>query len=129
MLYPEARLPFDTPAASETNSPERNGILSFADHYLPLGTPPSHPYISPAMQSIDYLKNVPQASIYTSGFGPLRDVGVEYAHKLQQAGNEVIWRRYDNMTHGWLQMTAWSEEARKAVDDVAGDLKGFCYGG
>ena len=45
LLYPEARLPFDTKAASENNSGyylECNGIFSFADHYLPRGTPPSH---------------------------------------------------------------------------------------
>lgn len=35
LLYPEARLPFDTPAAVENNSGyylECNGIFSFADH-------------------------------------------------------------------------------------------------
>jgi acetyl esterase/lipase len=79
------------------------------------------------MQSIDYLKGVPRAAVYTSGFDPLRDVGVEYASKLQEAKNDPVWRHYDDMTHGWLQMTAWSEEAVKAVKDVASDLKGFCY--
>lgn len=35
LLYPEARLPFDTPAAAENNSGlylECNGIFSSADH-------------------------------------------------------------------------------------------------
>jgi acetyl esterase/lipase len=41
--------------------------------------------------------------VYTSGFDPLRDVGVEYASKLREAGNEVRWRHYGDMTHGWLQ--------------------------
>lgn len=38
LLYPEARLPFDTPAARENNYGyylECNGIFGFADHYLP----------------------------------------------------------------------------------------------
>lgn len=38
LLYPEARLPFDTPAATENNSSlylECNGIFSFASNYLP----------------------------------------------------------------------------------------------
>jgi acetyl esterase/lipase len=38
LLYPEARLPFDTPAAKENNYGyylECNGIFGFADHYLP----------------------------------------------------------------------------------------------
>lgn len=80
------------------------------------------------MQDLEYLKGVPQAGVYTSGFDPLRDVGVEYAHKLKEAENEVVWRHYDGLTHGWLQMTAWSEEAKDAVKDVATDLKKFTYG-
>lgn len=60
LLYPEARLPFDIPAASENNSGlylECNGIFSFADHYLPRGTPPGYKYISPGMQPITDLGN------------------------------------------------------------------------
>ncbi|KAJ9621907.1 hypothetical protein H2203_006787 [Taxawa tesnikishii (nom. ined.)] len=131
LLYPEARIPFDTPAAEENNSGyylECNGIFSFADHYLPRGTPPSHRYISPGMQSIDKLKGAPPAGVYTSGFDPLRDVGVEYASKLRKAGNEVKWRHHDKMTHGWLQMTAWSDDAVQAVQEVAKDVKGWGYG-
>lgn len=131
LFYPEARVPFDTPAAVENNSGyylECNGIFSFADHYCPRGTPPSNRYISPGMQDLDKLKDLAPATVYTSGFDPLRDVGVEYAHKLDKAGNKVIWRHYDAMTHGWLQMTAWSEAAVSAVNDAAGDIKKLAYG-
>lgn len=132
LLYPEARVPFDTPAAVENNSGyylENNGIFSFADHYLPRGTPPSHRYISPGMQDVKKLADQPPAGVYTSGFDPLRDVGVEYAHKLQEAGVEVAWHHYPGMTHGWLQMTAWSEDAVGCVKEVAADVKKFAYGG
>jgi len=118
LFYPEARIPFDTPAASENNTGyylECNGIFSFADHYLPRGTPPSHPYISPGMQSVDYLKNQPPAAVFTCGFDPLRDVGVEYASKLAEAGVEVKWFHHPESTHGFLQMTAWSEDAERWV--------------
>ena len=131
LFYPEARIPFDTPAAVGNNSGyylECNGIFSFADHYLPRGTPPSHRYISPGMQSIDKLEGLPPATVYTSGFDPLRDVGVEYASKLEQAGNKVIWRHHDSMTHGWLQMTAWSNAAVDAVKDVAKNVHQLAYG-
>lgn len=66
-----------------------NGIFSFADHYLPRGTPPAHPYVSPGMQDLAKLKNLPPAAVFTCGFDPLRDVGVEYGTKLQKAGNKV----------------------------------------
>jgi acetyl esterase/lipase len=71
------------------------------------------------MQSINYLKEVLNASVYASRFDLLQDVGVEGAFKLEEAGVEVTWRHCEGMTHGWLQMGAWSEEARKAVSDVA----------
>lgn len=109
LFYPEARIPFDTPAGTENNTLlylECNGIFSFADHYLPRGVTPAFKYISLGMQSIDYLKGVPLARVYTSGFDPLRDVGIEYAPKLQAAGVDVQWHHYDRMTHRWLQMTA-----------------------
>jgi acetyl esterase/lipase len=46
---------------------------------------------------------------------------------LQKAGNQVEWRHYDDLTHGWLQMTASSDESAGAVKDVAKDLKKFLY--
>ncbi|KAI1288970.1 Alpha/Beta hydrolase protein [Xylaria venustula] len=132
LLYPEARLPFDTPAATENNSGfylECNGIFSFADHYLPRRPntpyPPAHRYVSPGIQSVESLKDLPPAAVFTCGFDPLRDVGIEYASKLQKAGNEVKWRHYENLTHGFLQMAPWSEDAMKAIKDVADLIKKF----
>lgn len=130
LLYPESRVPFDTPAAVENNSGfylECNGIFSFADHYLPKGPQktyaPSFKYVSPGMQDIDCLRNLPQAAVFTCGFDPLRDVGVEYAHKLQEADVDVRWHHYSDLTHGFLQMAPWSPEAKKATADVARELK------
>ncbi|KAK9776065.1 putative Alpha/beta hydrolase fold-3 domain-containing protein [Seiridium cardinale] len=130
LLYPEARLPFDTPAASENNSGlylECNGIFSFADHYLPRAPnkfyPPAHRYVSPGMQPVDELKGVPAAAVFTCGFDPLRDVGVEYASKLKKAGNKVHWHHYPDLTHGFLQMAPWSSEASNATAEVAEEMK------
>ncbi|KAI0891426.1 Alpha/Beta hydrolase protein [Annulohypoxylon nitens] len=136
LLYPEARLPFDTPAASENNSGyylECNGIFSFADHYLPRAPfksvtdtkdvgytyyPPAHRYVSPGMQAPEKLEGLPPAAVFTCGFDPLRDVGVEFANKLRKAGNWVTWMHYPGLTHGFLQMSPWSNDAAKAVEDV-----------
>lgn len=63
LLYPESRVPFDTPAAVENNTGyylECNGIFSFADHYTSKAPSksfaPRYKYISPGMQSIEYLE-------------------------------------------------------------------------
>ncbi|OJJ30883.1 hypothetical protein ASPWEDRAFT_746495 [Aspergillus wentii DTO 134E9] len=130
LLYPEARVPFDTKAAEENHSGfylECNGIFSFADHYLPRGVPPSHPYISPGMQPATSLQNLPTAAVYTNGFDPLRDVGVEYASKLQDAGNPVVWRHFESLPHGFLQMAPWSEDAMAATKQVGRDLGHLAY--
>jgi acetyl esterase/lipase len=131
LLYPEARLPFDTPAASENNSGlylECNGIFSFADHYLPRGTPPAHRYVSPGMQSVEDLTGLPPASVLTCGFDPLRDVGVEYAHKLQKADNNVEWNHFPDLTHGYLQISQWSERALEATSITGKELHRLAYG-
>ncbi len=75
------------------------------------------------MQSVDYVKGVPPAAVFTCGFDPLRDVGVEYASKLQKAGVQVDWHHYPELTHGFLQMVPWSEDAEKASREVAQAMK------
>ncbi|OWZ68561.1 hypothetical protein AYX15_00735 [Cryptococcus neoformans] len=55
LLYPEARVPFDTKACAENNRGyylEANGIFSFADHYLPRGVPPLDRYVSPGCKML-----------------------------------------------------------------------------
>ena len=79
------------------------------------------------MQSIDYLKNQPPALVFTSGFDPLRDVGVEYAHKLQKAGNDVHWTHHPDKTHGWLQFGPWSKECYEATQDLGKQLGKLVY--
>jgi acetyl esterase/lipase len=136
LLYPESRVPLDTSAAVENNTGyylECNGIFSFADHYTskaPNKTfAPSYKYISPGMQSIEYLKNQPPVAVFTAGFDPLRDVGVEYASKLQEAGVDVAWHHFPELTHSFLQMAPWSKDCEAAVTVVAKELKTLAYGG
>jgi hypothetical protein len=68
------------------------------------------------------------AAIFTCSFGPLRDVCIEYARKLDMAGVPIQWHHYHDLTHGWLQMTAWSTTARDATLDVGKEVKRLRYG-
>lgn len=47
------------------------------------------------------LRDLPAAAIYTNGFNPLRNVGIEYASKLDEAGNQVVCH-FDKLPHGFL---------------------------
>ncbi|KAL2262405.1 hypothetical protein VTK26DRAFT_1454 [Humicola hyalothermophila] len=85
LLYPASRLPFDTPAARENNSGcylECNGIFGFINNYLPRPNGPSvlDRYVSPGMQDARGLLRQPPAAIFTNGYDPVRDVGIEYAN-------------------------------------------------
>jgi len=151
LLYPEPRLPFDTPAAKENNYGyylQCNGIFGFMDNYLPrpygelwciqvaplrqpltsTGPSPLDRYVSPGMQEAKDLLNQPPAAIFTNGFDPLRDVGIEYARKLGLATVPVQWRHYNDLAHGWLQMTAWSQAARNATAEVGMEVRRLLYG-
>lgn len=135
LIYPESRIPFDTPAATENNSGlylDCNCIFSFADHYLQRSpekaVPPIHRYVSPGMQKVKDLKDLPPSALFTSGFDPLRNVGVECGNNLQQTRSEVSWHHYEDLTHGFLQMAPWSQEAMQATIDVAKEIKRLAYG-
>ena len=64
------------------------------------------------MHAPDELTRLPPAALFTNGFDPLGDVGIEYGHKLQDAGVQVAWKHYPAITHGLVQMAPWSEMAR-----------------
>ncbi|GAA5856209.1 hypothetical protein JCM8547_000820 [Rhodosporidiobolus lusitaniae] len=132
LLYPEARVPFNTSAYTETSTPENlylvgNGVFRFAYDYLPSHIPASIPYISPGSQPFWNLTSLPPAHVFTAGFDPLRDVGVEYAHKLEQAGVDVEWTHWPNLTHGVVQFGYWSPECEDATKEVGQALKKLVY--
>jgi len=81
-------------------------MFSFANHYLPRGTALTHPYVSPGMQPMDLLKNVPRGVIFTCTLDPLRYIGVEYVTKLKQAGNTIACHHFDTLSlivfYNWL---------------------------
>lgn len=92
---------------------------AFTDYILPIVFPErdlSHPEISPLMTAPG---RVPPTLIATAGFDPLRDSQREYAARLAQAGNYVIYREFPTLIHGFLQHTAVSRQAVRASQETA----------
>jgi acetyl esterase len=57
--------------------------------------------------------------VITAEYDPLRDEGEMYAGRLQEAGNQVTFKRYHGMIHGFFGMGAVIDRRNRAIEDVA----------
>ena len=119
-LYPEARMPFDTPAGVENRSGgyvDTAGVLQFIWCLLKQGEDYTKPYITP-MNAPSHA-DLPPALLVTCGFDMLRDVGHEYARKLAAAGNDLTFVHHPDLPHGFIQMTTHSKRCLEATRELA----------
>jgi len=65
------------------------------------------------------LANLPPTYLCTAGFDPLRDEGKAYADRLQAEGNEVTYRNFDSLIHGFVGFTGTISAAARAMDEIA----------
>lgn len=92
---------------------------AFTDYILPIvfpGEDLAQPEISPLF---DKPRKVPPTLIATAGFDPLRDSERAYAAKLVEQGNDVIYREFPTLIHGFLQHTAVTPAAVRASRETA----------
>ena len=59
--------------------------------------------------------------VFTAGFDPLSDEGIEYAKHLKGQGNEVSHIQYQNLFHGFVTVTKL-REANKATLDIINEI-------
>lgn len=88
----------------------------FASHYIPKGTDPDDPRISPLRA--ENLADLPPALIATAGFDPLRDAGADYAQALKAAGVSVQYREYPDLIHGFGSWAGIVPSAAAALKDI-----------
>lgn len=69
------------------------------------------------------LSGLPPATVVTAGFDPLRDEGVAYAERLEEADVPAEHHHYDGMIHGFVSMTGMISQADDALDLLADDLR------
>lgn len=67
--------------------------------------------------------NLPPALVLIAGFDPLRDEGMQYAHKLSEAGTRATLVNFERQIHGFITMGRVIDEANAAVEICAGQLK------
>ena len=92
----------------------------FSDCYVQDEIHARNEYLAPLLARD--LSGLPPASVVTAGFDPLRDEGIEYAERLEEAGVDVVHRNYDDMIHGFASMTGAVSTAESCLEDIAADV-------
>ena len=91
------------------------------EHYLPVGTDPTDPRISPLRAS--ELSGLPAACIHTAEFDPVRDEGRAYAYRLACAGVRVNYTCHAGMIHLFYGMANTIPYARTALKQIGSELR------
>lgn len=124
LIYPITDCRFDTPSYEENKEGymlTRDMMKWFWSHFLNDEKEADDPRASPLRAK--NFGDLPPALILTAEYDPLRDEGEAYGRKLEEAGVNVVLRRCPGMVHGFIRMTAVLDQARDALDQVAGKLR------
>ena len=66
---------------------------------------------------------MPDATIITAEFDPLRDEGKDYADALEEAGHSVRYREFPGVMHGFFGMPHVIDTGRRAVNFACRQLR------
>ena len=88
----------------------------YAAHYLSGGGRADDPLVSPLLT--DDLGGLAPAYVAVSGFDVLRDEGVAYARRLEQAGVDTTLVTHTGQIHGFFNACGALKDARDAVSDA-----------
>ncbi|WP_374667934.1 alpha/beta hydrolase [Acinetobacter sp.] len=80
------------------------------------------PLISPTYGKLDKLA---PAYVITAGFDILHDEAEIYSHKLRQQGVTVHYQEYSDQTHGFINLTPVSVQAKKYVIEISKNFRKF----
>jgi acetyl esterase len=95
-------------------------VAWFVQNYLPAGTNPADPRVSPYRASS--LAGLPPAIVNLAGFDPLRDDGLAYAAALLEAGVAAQVDLEPGLVHGYLSYTAVSPSCRKGTERLVASI-------
>ena len=99
----------------------REAMIWYWRQYLNSEADSHNPYAVP-MREKD-LSGLPNATIITAEFDPLRDEAEAYAKRLEEAGTKTTCARYDGMIHGFFGMSESINKTRDAIKQAADELK------
>ncbi|MEL6256853.1 MAG: alpha/beta hydrolase fold domain-containing protein [Bacteroidota bacterium] len=88
----------------------------FVDHYKSKKEDVLDPLMSPFLMKD--LSNLPPAFLCTAALDPLKDEGAAYAKRLKEAGNQVVFKEYPHVIHGFFNMPKVSKESLEVHKDA-----------
>jgi acetyl esterase/lipase len=118
LIYPATDLTLGSPSIEENaHAPvlTKADVRAFRDHYLG-GQDPRQPYASPLFA--DDLAGLSPALVQVAEHDPIRDDGLRYAAKLQDAGVPVRLTRYVGMPHGYVSFPRICRAAPQALAEL-----------
>lgn len=93
----------------------------YHDHYIPDAAQDLDWRASPLLHANH--AGLPPALVLTAGYDPLRDEGLQYAHKLSEAGSRATLLEFTRQIHGFITMGRVIDEANAAVELCAAQLR------
>lgn len=129
LVYPITQCSFDTPSYQEfaTGLNLTQGEMAwFINSYSRSEEDKQNPYLSPLLA--ESLEGLPTALVVTAHYDPLRDEGERYGERLRAAGVPVYMKRYEGMTHSFINMTGELQEAVIALKETAAELRNVFAG-
>ncbi|AGB30702.1 esterase/lipase [Natrinema pellirubrum DSM 15624] len=127
LIYPSVG---DAPATEAYEENKEGYFLTEADmewfrgHYFETEIDMGNIYAFPLFAAD--LSGLPPATVLTAGFDPLRDVGANYADRLEDAGVPVEYHNYDDMIHGFFSMISDPidlDRAHEAYEAAVADMR------
>lgn len=124
LIYPVTQAFCDTPSYREFESGPgltKKDMEWFISQYLPDPADRSRISASP-LHSSDW-KNLPKTLIFTAGIDPLRDDGELYYEKMNRAGNEVVFKRFEGYVHGFFTKLNVLKAPEEGIGIIAEEIR------
>ena len=127
LLYPVTAPEHESPHQSYVDNGEgymvtRGDMRWFWEHYVTSIEQARDPYASPLLA--DDLTGLPPGMVITAEFDPLRDEGIAYAERLQNAGVDIELKVFPGAIHGFFWMNGVMDFGHELLD-LASFIKGW----
>jgi acetyl esterase len=109
----------DVPNATGFGSTQA-GIKWAWEQYLSSDSDLTNPYAVP--HSAEDLSSLPPTILITAEFDVLREDGKEYARKLENSGNQVIYKDFPGMIHGFFNYQKYIDDALLVREYIAENI-------